>query len=190
MQNKILNKYLMQYYIGGALFLFIGTATPVILSKQAKLQESKIQNIEYDSTDLNQIIGLLLIAACIYMTLKSAAFIKNTKYQSNKLTKLFLINLFAKHPELRQYDYILQNERKVAEIATFACNYLSESEQKQILDIMKRHSFETKNITKDAEQDIYDIIKIHAWSYPEYTQQILSLIKNKTYVMNPNEKIR
>ena len=180
----------MQYYIGGALFLFIGIATPVILSKQAKLQESKYQNMEYDSTELNQIIGLLLIVACIYMTLQSAAFIKNTKYQSNKLTKLFLINLFAKHPELRQYDYILQDERKVAEIAAFACNYLGKNEQKQILDIMKKHSFETQNITKDAEQAIYDIIKVHAGTYPEYTRQILSLIKNKTYVMNPNEHVR
>ena len=39
MQNKILNKYLRQYYIGGALFFGIAAGSGIIMHKKAQLHE-------------------------------------------------------------------------------------------------------------------------------------------------------
>ena len=196
MQNKILNKYLRQYYIGGALFFGIAAGSGIIMHKNAQLHEKDkiaFQDTEYDTTDPFQMLSLLLIAICIYMGSQSAAVIYKTKSQANKLAKEYLDDMLKRHPDLQKYSTILKNNQKVKEIAAFACNYLSDVEQQRIIDIInKAYDIGTKKAINNAHIEITNIIHNHARLNPEYTKQILALIKgsNKTYVMNPNEHTR
>ena len=192
MQNKILNKYLRQYYIGGALFFGTVVGSSIILHKSA--QENPVpDNIEYDVTEPLHIIALLLIIVCFYMGSQSAAVIYKTKSQANKLAKEYLDDMLKRHPDLQKYSTILKNNQKVKEIAAFACNYLSDVEQQKIIDIInKAYDIGTKKAINDAHIEIMNIIHNHARLNPEYTKQMLALIKgsNKTYVFNPNEHTR
>ena len=112
MQNKILNKYLRQYYIGGALFFGIAAGSGIIMHKNAQLHEKDkiaFQDTKYDTT---QMLSLLLIAVCIYMGSQSAAVIYKTKSQAKKKKKEYLDDMLKRHPDLQKYSTILFKRRR------------------------------------------------------------------------------
>ena len=84
---------------------------------------------------------------------------------------------------MRQYRSILENSKKLNEIAAVICNGLTEAEQKEILNFVKAELAKTddkhgmSHIQK-IEYMIIDVVQAHAAKDPEYMNKILCAIAN------------
>ena len=87
------------------------------------------------------------------------------------------------HPELAQYKHILLNPQALEDLATFVSNSLHPSDQKQIIDIVKKcecglyKTLLDYNKTLCATRDeVIKVINNHAAMHPEFAAQLLTMV--------------
>lgn len=188
MKNKVLSKYLLSSYIYGATALAIAGISVKQIQKEMKFaneNRDKPQVVQ-KSTDntfyclLAAVLALVISGFCLEVYPKT---VKNTV---NQLTKEYLANFFIRHPEMKKFNSVLNDTKKIQEIVAVACNSLSQDEQKQMLRILRN----SRN-TETAEKAILSLIQKHAMENPGYIESIMSVItSDKTYVMSANQKTR
>ena len=109
------------------------------------------------------------------------------------LTKNYLKNTIAKNHVFQQYAEVLNNKMAIQYIGNTIFNGLSDTDQKQIVDIVKElviysnsPLFETKLQT--AEKSIMKIIDTNLAKNQMYEREVIFSINNafKTYVMKPD----
>ncbi len=201
MQNKILNKYLLPYYINAVLFLTMGACAADLMRPESKLAKVIYsENPSFIHSSTNQFVCSVLIVSAIVMGWFGLISLpRSAKKQANGIAQKYLQNVFDKHPELKQYESVFNDQKKLQQICAIACNNLNKAEQKQILHIVNnslskepKSDFAEKQIFANMEMAIFNVVDKHISENPEYIQQILSTFANNhsIYIMTMNDKSR
>ena len=186
MQNELLRKYLIPYYVSAVALL---TGTGLITANLAQKDSALSKMINEKNSDNNYLFCAILIAVSLLVA--GFNFIvtpKRAKKKINEITKQFLQDMFSDNKNLKQYEHILNNPQKILEISTVACNGLNKKEQEEIIKIIKKASIESNNSKSDyeekeifrkAEEEILKIVKNHSINDGEYLTNILSISADK-----------
>lgn len=193
MQNKILNKYLRKSYIGALLFLVFGGAATEMAIKEVKLAKQHADNARIvDDCNSTYMLCVLVIMISLGMAgFTGIYFPRKTSKKANHFTKLYLQDVFKEHPEMKQYESVLKNPKKLKEITAVICNGLTKEEQNLILDIVDVNATQTS--AQVIEHAILNVVKAHATKHPEYLQSIQNMLAgNSPYInlMTNNQKVR
>lgn len=185
MKNNLLNRYLLPSYIASVLFIGTAGATAFFAKKSTQMAKEHADKQEVvDKSRSTCILCLLIATASIIMAvfcgLKYPMLVKR---RIKTMTKHYLQDIFVRHPEIRQYRSVLENSKKLHEIAAIACNGLTDDEQKEILNFVKTelnksdHSDIASKLCK-IEAMIVDTVQKHAIKDPEYMDRIMLAITN------------
>lgn len=185
MKNNLLSKYLLSSYVASALFMGTAGASAFIAKKDIEMAKANPDN-QYivDSCKSTYFICLLVIMASIIMAVLSGLkYPMIVRDKTKNITRHYLQDIFVRYPETKKYHSVLENSKKLHEIAAIACNGLTDDEQKEILNFVKTELNKTNNVSYDAklykiETKIIDIIQKHAAKDPEYMNKILYTIEN------------
>ena len=185
MKNYLLNKYLLPSYV--ASFMFLGAAGVTTFFAKKNIQMAK-DNPEkqhiVDECRTSYFICLLVIMASIVMAVLSGVkYPMIVRDKTKNITRHYLQDIFVLYPETRKYHSVLEDSKKLYEIAAIACNGLTDDEQKEILNFVKTELNKINHVSYDAklhkiETKIIDIIQKHAAKDPEYMNKILYAIAN------------
>ena len=198
-KNKILNKYLIPHYTAATVFVLLSVAYAAMLPKNSKLGNLIFQDELRGRSGTKNFALVMMILVCLGLASSESVIIpKKAHKKTNDLTVEYLQHIFQKYPELKKYEFIFTDKKKLSEIASVICNGLNRQEQEKILviiqktfnksnDEIKSYAEEAAEIVK-AEEDIINIIKKHAAKHPEYMQNVLSAIDKNIYIMAVNGK--
>lgn len=195
MKNKILNKYLLSYYITGAIFFGLAGASATL-----GVKDSALRKIIVDSDALsdrtNYFLCAILVVLCAAMGGLSVIIApKDARMRTEKMTKQYLKTVMASNPEMHAYSDILNDPKSVQQIATVICNGLDKDSQKAILHILNKTFGNSDNTPEDiarAEKQIISIVQNYAHNHPEYLQSIKYAITKsfQAYVMPDNQNTK
>lgn len=197
MKNKVLSKFLLPYYITGAIFFTLGGASATLVKENSVLRKIIVDNdIHTPSNRTNYFLCAVLVILCATMGGLSAIVVpKKAHKRTEKLTKQYLKIVLAKNPEIRAYSDILNDPKSVQQIATVICNGLDKDSQKAIFHILNKTFENSDNSPTDierAEKQIISIVQNYAHSHPEYLQSIKYAITKsfQAYVMPDNQNTK
>ena len=97
--------------------------------------------------------------------------------------KNYIKKTMSQNPKLKEYESLLQNSSAMKRIATIISNELCESEQKDILNLVKRINL--GSTTEDIMQIHNEIAKViggHAATHPEFNERVYNAIVNADYL--------
>lgn len=193
MQNKIVNKYLFKSYVGAVLFFALGGAATDMAVKEVKLAKQHADNarIVDDCSSTYMLCVLVIIASFGMAAFNGIYFPRKTHKKANQFAKLYLQNVFKEHPEMKQYESVLKNPKKLKEITAVICNGLTKEEQNLILDIVDVNASQT--YPQVIEDSILNVVKKHAAKHPEYLQTIQNVLAGKSPYINimlQSQKVR
>lgn len=185
MKNNLLNRYLLPSYIASVLFIGTTGATAFFAKKSTQMAKEYADKQEVvDKSRSTCILCLLIATASLIMAVLSGLkYPMIVRDKTKNITRHYLQDIFVRYPETRQYHSVLENSKKLYEIAAIACNGLTDDEQKEILNFVKTELNKTNNVSYEAklqkiETKIIDIIQKHAAKDPEYMNNILYTIAN------------
>ena len=191
MKNKLLTKHLVAAYFFGAISLGgAGYAAKMLLKEKAQIADIHFRNDKfvescsgtYVLTLLGFVAAILTAAFCFY------GYPKIANKTTNELTKKYLQDVFERFPVMKPYEAVLNNPKKLQQIAAIICNGLSDKEQEEILRIVKISSD-----MKSAESAILNIVKKHLEDeeHPEHMQNAMSAVAGHTiHAIGTPEKTR
>lgn len=187
MQNKLLNKYLLPSYVAAVLFVCMaGTATFIAAAEGKTVKENPEKEDLVDRAKTTSFICLLIVVISLIMAVFSGVKYPLVINEKTKfLTRHYLHDVFVNHPELKQYRFILEDPKAMKEIAALVCNGLSESEQKEILNLVstelsKVNHLNRKSKLRELENDIIAIVNKHTAKNPEHMNKVLLAIASTT----------
>ena len=193
MKNKLLNKYLLPYYVfAGSFFLIAAT------SLETLREDSKIAQIIYQDNLMVKkshtryfLISVFVLASIALGTTGIIHMKKSADKQIREITKEYIEQLLQTNPELQKYTDVLENQKSLQYIAAVACNGLSKDEIADILYIVntvshgsEKSDFELKQNIFKMHEYILKLIKEHANTNPQYAQDIINAIEtaHRTHV--------
>ena len=183
MKNNLLNKYLFSSYVTSV--LFIGTAGAATLFAHKETQMAKIHSenaqIVENSRTTRLICLFLFIASVIMTTFCGIKYPQVVRRKAKDMTKNYLQDVLARYPEMKQYSSVLEDSKKLYEISAVICNGLTENEQTEILNLIKKELDKSTQLDSDSklqkiEKGIIEIVQKHAEKNPEYMNRILCAI--------------
>lgn len=185
MKNNLLKKYLLPPYIAATVFIGTAGLAAFIAKNNVEMakQHSEKQNIVDDCFTTGFLCMVILVASVIMAVFNGIKYPMMIRGKAKNITKQYLQDIFVRYPETRKYSFILNDSKKLQEIAAIACNGLTDDEQKEILNFVKTELNKTNHVSYDAklhkiETKIIDIIQKHAAKDPEYMNKILYTIAN------------
>lgn len=197
MKNKILNKFLLPYYITGAFFFGLAGAVASLSTEHSALKKIIIDQDAHKPSDrTNYFVCAVLVILCATIGGLSAIVVpKTARTQTEELTKRYIKTVLASNPEMRTYSSILNDPKSVQQIATLICNGLDKDSQKAILHILNKTFGNSDNSPEDiarAEKQIISIVQNYAHNHPEYLQSVKYAITKsfQAYVMPDNQNTK
>lgn len=199
MKNNLLNKYLFSCYVAAALFVGGASVATFFAGKEIKMIKANPENqAVVDSCKSTFFLcACIIIASLMLAHFSGITYPKNVREKANTFTKHYLQDIFVRYPETRRFSFILENPKKLQEIAAVICNNLTENEQKEILNIVEKelNDSNTKNQSvksRKIENAITNIVQKHATRDPEYMNKILSAIMSaqKPNIIETAQKVR
>lgn len=168
-KNKILFKhFLPQIALFGVLFTFVGGSGVYSSIKKGTV----VRGQDLAIASLLTCIAALLCCTFLYSY-------KDGEKFASVVARKYIKQETEKHPELKDFENILSNQRAMKNVATMISNSLHKEEQKRILDIvatLERTNFnsaeEEINITRLAIEEITQILSDHAATHPEFITEI------------------
>ena len=200
-QNKIINKYVLPYYIGAGFFFTIAAGTALIDYKQ--VQENKEFNQRHpdlESDSALDLLSVILIIASVFFGYYGLRVIPGSAHKkANDLIHRYINEEMIRHPQLKRYKNVLNDDKSLETLAAYVCDTLSEQEQQQILQIAKKFNnieakseFDEKSVINNIDEEILAVVKKHAVQHPEHTEKITLLLKHlhNSYIMQPVQRAR
>ena len=190
MKNNLLNKYLMTSYISAVLLLGAAGTSAFFAKKEVQMVKNHPENQAVaDNAKSTFFLCMLVFTVSIIMSVLSG--VKYPIFVREKvkiMTQNYLKDIFTRYPGMRKYSSILEDSKKVHEIAAIICNDLTEEEQNDILKIVREELSKPDNKhgaskIKKIEYAILDIVQAHAQQDPKYMHKLLRAISN---VQEPN----
>jgi hypothetical protein len=103
------------------------------------------------------------------------------------------------HPEIKEFESVLNNKKALKSVATMISNSLRPSEQERVLYISNELLRKTQNtaitrqekvmLTKNAYSEIIKIIKEHAAVHPDFINEIyVAMARAETTFVIPTQQ--
>lgn len=195
MKNKLLNNYLLSYYIVAALFLGLAGVSAVFAEQETRIIKQHIENkdIVDSGNSTYSSCMLLIIISLIMATFCGVIYPRNAQKKADIITQHYLQEILVSYPGMKKYYFILKDPKKLREIASVICNGLTEDEQAEILRLVTEELNQNNpSGLKRIENIIKNIVQQHATKDPKYMENILAAIMNtqKADFMQSSQKTR
>lgn len=193
-QNKIAKEFFLMPHIKLAAVLLLFTGMSVSVGEFGKYYSPK--NAVFHNTSESLIVALsALLMLTIYVSDK-----KRAKNISGHIIRNYLKEIISENNDLKIFDSVLYDDQTMNSISTYLINTLTESERKEILNILhkmdgnihytktrpnkdqsisdfkvqqqKQMKFDRFNHVKKCHAEILQIIRDHASIHPEFINEI------------------
>ena len=189
--NKFVNHYSKPYYWGAVFYTGLSILMGVIMYNYSDTPRQKVVfsdgSIGYDNT--MDALAVMFIIICLFMAYYSASIIPNSANKKvNNIALKYLKEKIRQNPDLKSYEYLLNNQKAMQIIVNALSEEFGEAEIKRIVEIAKntdknnsKSDFEEKEIFAKIEQEILNLVKEHELKDPEFINKILLQLSRASY---------
>lgn len=194
-RNIILSKKLTPYITIVALLFGVGIYGAVNSAVSLNRDTKGNKNVgSYILISGFSSVGVLLAAMFLFCVLEMRGLANEF---TSRTVRLYIKRLIQEHPELSEFQSVLDNPDALKRLAAMISNELRPSEQKQvsrILDEIEKidpNDAERETKLENIRQNIGDIIKSHAMVHPEFIEKVRSVVlseNHKAYIKQQQMK--
>ena len=194
------NKIILKHLLPGAIIVTVSASAMLGLFGYAATTDE----VHYSAQNKNAVpvnVLIVLLGLCFILCILADSYNTDTKFAS-QVARKFLKQTIQEHPEIKELESVLNNQKALKTVTTMISNSLRPSEQERILYIANELLRKTQNtditgqekvmLTKKAYSEIIKIIKEHAAVHPDFINEIYATMARAetTFVMPTQQHTR